>query len=309
LCSRTRFRRYRGRRVPFTTFALPDAFSAFPRASRPVFKSCAPERVFGFIERVGSCFHVLRSRTCFWRYQGRWVPFTSFALPGSFSAVPSASGPVFTLELLRASGPVSKFTLPDVFSALRSASGLVFKFCTPGRVFCGFELVGPRFNFCAPVRIFGVNEGVGSGFQILRSRTHFRCYRGHQVRFSSFMQPDVFSTVPGASGPVFTFCAIGRVFGDSEHVGSRFHVLRSWTRFRRFRACRVPFSIFPLPGAFSPLPRASDPVLMFCGPGRVFGGSEHVGSRFHVLRFRTRFWSYQGRRVRFFQVLRSRMRF
>jgi ABC-type sulfate transport system permease subunit len=52
----TRIRRYRGRRVAFSCFALPDSFSAVPKASGPIFMFCAPD---------------------------------------SFSAVPRASGPVF----------------------------------------------------------------------------------------------------------------------------------------------------------------------------------------------------------------------
>jgi hypothetical protein len=42
LCSQTRFRRYRGRQVPFYYFALPDSFSAVQRASGSVFMFCAP---------------------------------------------------------------------------------------------------------------------------------------------------------------------------------------------------------------------------------------------------------------------------
>jgi hypothetical protein len=37
LCYRSRFRRYRVRRVPFSCSALPDSFSTVPRASGPVF--------------------------------------------------------------------------------------------------------------------------------------------------------------------------------------------------------------------------------------------------------------------------------
>jgi hypothetical protein len=67
LRSRRRFRRCEGRRVPFSCFALLDSFSAVLWASGPVFKFCAPGLVFGGAEGVGSCFHVLRSRTLFWR--------------------------------------------------------------------------------------------------------------------------------------------------------------------------------------------------------------------------------------------------
>jgi hypothetical protein len=133
LHSRTHYRRYRGRRVRFSCFAFPDSFSTVPRASgsffmfcahrlvfdgtkgvrslfsclarpdsfsmapsasSPVFLFCTPGLVFVGTEGVGSCFHVLCSRTRFRRYRGRLVPFSRFALPDSFSAVPRASGPV-----------------------------------------------------------------------------------------------------------------------------------------------------------------------------------------------------------------------
>jgi hypothetical protein len=133
LCAQTHFRRYRGRRVLFSCFALQDSFSAVPRASHPVFLFPAPGHVYGRTEGVEFCFHVLCSRTrlrrqrasgqffmfcapelvfggtegvvsrflilCSWthfrRYRGRRVPFSCFARPGSFSVVPMASSPVF----------------------------------------------------------------------------------------------------------------------------------------------------------------------------------------------------------------------
>jgi hypothetical protein len=93
--ARTHFQRYRGRRVPFSCFARTNLFSAVPRASCPVFMFCAPGLNFGGTEGVGFLFHVLPSRTCFWRYRGRPIPFSCFARPDSFSAVQRASGPVF----------------------------------------------------------------------------------------------------------------------------------------------------------------------------------------------------------------------
>jgi hypothetical protein len=101
----------------------------------------------------------------------------------------------------------------------------------------------------------------------------------------------------------------GLIFDGTEGVGSRFHVLRAPTRFRRYRGRQVSFSCFERPESFSAVPRASRPILMFCAPehvfdstegvafrfflfctlGIVFGGSEGVGSRFHVLNSRTRF--------------------
>jgi hypothetical protein len=48
----------------------------------------------------------------------------------------------------------------------------------------------------------------------------------------------------GTEGAVsrFDVFAPGLVLGGTEGVRSRFHVLRSRTRFRRYRGCRVPSS-------------------------------------------------------------------
>jgi hypothetical protein len=191
---RTRFRRYRGLRVPFSCFALSDSFSAVPRAlgtvllfcvpysistvptaSAPVFMLCTHGHVFDSAEGVRSRFHVLRPRTCFRWYLGRRVPFSCFALSDSFSAV------------LRASGPV--------------------------------------FMFCSPRLVFSDTHGVGSHFHVLRARTHFRRYRRRPLPFSCFALTNTFSAVRRASRPVYMFCAPGLLFGVSEGVGSNFHVL------------------------------------------------------------------------------------
>jgi hypothetical protein len=84
------------------------------------------------------------------------------------------------------------------------------------------------------------------------------------------------------------FCAPGLIFGGAEGIGSNFHVLRSRTRFRRFRGSRVPFSNFARPCSFSMVPRGSGPVFMFCAPGLVFGSNERVGSRSRFPRYRGR---------------------
>jgi hypothetical protein len=143
---------------------------------------------------------------------------------------------------------------------------------------------GPVFMFCAPRLVFGGIEGVVSRFHVLRSRTRFRRYRGRGVPFSCFALPDSFSAVSRASAPVFMFCAPGLVFDGTEGLGSRFHVLRSRTRFWRFRGRRLPFSCFAQPYSFSAVPRASGPFFMFYAPGLDFDGTEGVGSRFHVMR-------------------------
>jgi hypothetical protein len=401
----TSFRRDRGCRVPFsclarpssdstvpmasgTSFALPDSFSAVLRASGPIFMFCAPEVVFGGTEGVRSRFNVLRARTHIRRYRGRWVPFSCFALLDLFSVVPKASGPVLMycgsglvfsctegvgprFHVFRARTrfrryrgrrvPFSCFLCPDSLSAVSRTSSPVFLFCTPTLIFSGTEGVGscfyvlrarfhvlytrthfrryrgsgvshsclarphsfsavPRasghiFMFCAPRPIFGVTEGVGSRFHVLLGlffggiegvgflfhvlcyRTHFRRFRGRSIPFSFFARPDSFSAVRRASGPVLVFCAPGLFFGGTEGVGSHFHVLRSRTYFRRYRGRRVPFSCFTLIDSFSAVPRAYDPVFMFCAPGLVFGDIEGVRSCFYTLHARTGFHRYRGRRV------------
>jgi hypothetical protein len=150
--------------------------------------------------------------------------------------------------------------------------------------------------FCAPRLVFGGIEGVGSRFDFLRSQTHFRRYQGRRVLFSCFARPDSFSAIPRALDPDFMFFAPRLVSGGTECVGSRLHVLRCGTRFRRYRGRWVSFSF---PDSFLTFLRASGPVFMFCAPGLVFGSTEGVGSRFHILRSRTRFRRYRGRRVPF----------
>jgi hypothetical protein len=216
LLVRTHFRRYRGRRVPFSCFARPDSFSAVPRASAPVFMLCAPELVFGCTVRVRSRFHVLCSRTSFRRRRRRLVPFSCFAHPDSFSAVPMASGPVlmFCAPILFFSGiegvrsrfhvlharthfgryrgcqvPFSFYARPDSFSSVPRASV-------------------PVFMYCAHRLVFSSTEDVGSRFQVLRSMAHFRRYRGRRFTFSCFSRPDSFLAVLRESDPVFMFCAL-----------------------------------------------------------------------------------------------------
>jgi hypothetical protein len=155
LLAQTRFRRYQGRRVPFSYFALPDSFSEDPRASGPVLIFCSPGLVFGGIEGVSSHLHVLRSYTSFRRCRLLRVPFSCFAHPDSFSAVPRSSYSVFMFSapghvfggaegvgshfyvlrsrtrLRRYQGclvPYSCFACPDSFSAELMASTLVFLF-------------------------------------------------------------------------------------------------------------------------------------------------------------------------------------
>jgi hypothetical protein len=276
---------------------LPDSFRAAPRAPGPVFTFSAPEHFSGVTEGAESRFQVLRNLTRFGRHRGRRIPFSCFALLNSFSTVARTLGP----------------------------GGI---FCTPGHVFGGNESVGARFHVLLSRTVFGWYQGVRSCFQILRSRTRFGRYRGHQVPFSNFALPDIVLAEPRASGTVFEFCVPGLIFDGTEGVGARFHVLRSQTLFGRYRGRRGSFSSFALPNTFLTAPRASRLVFIFCAPGLFLGGTEAVRARFHVLRSRTRFRRYGGRRglvlmffapgyclgiteaVRArFQVLRSRTRF
>jgi hypothetical protein len=255
LRSRTRFRRYRGRWVPFSCFTRPDLFLAEPRASAPIFMFCAPVLISHGTEGVGSHFHVLITQTRFRRYGGSRVPISCFARPDSFSAVSRASAAVFM--------------------------------------------------FYSPEHVFGDIEGVGSRIHVLPVWTCFRRYGGRQLPFSCFALSDSFLALSKASVPVSMFCAPGLIFGNTEGVGSRFHILRSRTYSRRYRGRRVPFSCFACPDSFSALPRVSVPFLMFCAPEIIFGGIEGVGSRFHILRSLTYFRRYRGRRVTFSCFARS----
>jgi hypothetical protein len=131
--------------------------------------------------------------------------------------------------------------------------------------------------FCAPGLVFGYNEGVGSHFLVLRSRTHFRRYRRYRVPFS---------------------CS-GLISDGTEGVEFGYHILRFRTRFRRYRGRRDPFSCLVRPNSFRTILRASGSIVMFCAPEIIFGGTEDVGSHFHISRARTRFQRYRGRRVPF----------
>jgi hypothetical protein len=220
LRARTQFGRYRGRRISFSSFARPDSFSAVRRASAPVFMFSAPDS-FSPVP---------------W---ARWVPFSSFARRDSFWAVP------------RASAPVSMFCTPGLILGGTESVGsciqvlgsrtrfLRYRGCrVPFSCFArhaSFSTVpmasGPVFKFCAPGLVFGGNVGVGSRFQVLRSRTHFRRNRGRRVPFSSNTLPDSFSAVLRASSPVF-------------------NVLRCQTHFRRHRGRRLLFSYFAFRDSF-----------------------------------------------------------
>jgi hypothetical protein len=133
--------------------------------------------------------------------------------------------------------------------------------------------------FCDLGLIWCSTEGVESHFRVLRSLTHFRRYRGRRVLFSCFAFLNLFWAEPRAPGPVFMFCAPGRIWGGTEGVG--------------------PVFISALSDSFSILPRVSGPVFMYCTFGFVLGGIYGVVFYFHVLRSRTCSRRYSRRRVEF----------
>jgi hypothetical protein len=242
------FLTFRGRRVPFSCFARHDLFSTVPGASGPIFMFCVPELIFDETEVVGSPFHVLRSRARFRGYGGRRLPFSCFARPDSFSAVLRATGPVFMFcppglvsrctgrggsifHILRSLTrflryrvrrvSFSCFALPDSFSTYRGCRVSFSCFARPDSFSMVTRAYSPDFMFCVPGLILSVTEGVGSRFNVLRARSHFRRCGGRRVLFSCFARPNSFS-------------AVWRAW--------IFHVLRSRTRFRRYRGRRVQFS-------------------------------------------------------------------
>jgi hypothetical protein len=190
---------------------------------------CVLGIVFDGTEGIESRFHVLRSRT-------------------RFFAERIASGPVFFF-----------FACTVSFSAVLRVRGPIFLFCAPRVVSRGIEGVGSLFHV---LRVFGYTKGVMPVFM--------------------FYDPDSFSVVPKASGPVFLICAPGLNFSDSEGVGSRYLALCARTHFQRYRGRLVLFSCFTLPDMFSTVPRASGSIFMFCPLEHVFDNTEGVGSHFHV---------------------------
>jgi hypothetical protein len=238
---RTRLGLYRGRRAPFSCSALPDSFWAVPRAPDPVVMFCTPRIVWGGTEGVASSFQVGRYHTHFGQYRGRRVPFSCFALPDSVWVVPRAPGPIVMLCAPRlvcdgTEGAWSDFHVLRSLARFRQYRGrrvsfacfaLLDSFWAVPRASC------PVFMLCAARIFFDGTEEVGTRFQVLRSQTRFRRYRGRWVPFSSFVLPDSFGAVPRASGLVFMVYAIEFDFDGNEGVGSHFHGLRSRTQFGR----------------------------------------------------------------------------
>jgi hypothetical protein len=203
LSSRTRFRRYRGRRVPFSCFARPDSFSAIPRASNHVSTFCAPELIFGGTEGVRNRFDVLCAHTRFRPYRGCWVPFSCYAHPDTLSAVP------------RASNHVSTFCAPElIFGGTEGVRNRFDVLCaqTHFRRYRGRQV---PFSCFALSNLFSAVPRASFSVFMLCAQTHFRRYRVHRVPFSCFARPDSFSTVPRVSGPVFIFYAPRLIFGGN----------------------------------------------------------------------------------------------
>jgi hypothetical protein len=123
LCLQTHFRRYRGRRVPFSYFALLDPIWAVPRTSVPVFMFCASVLIFSGTDDAQSSFHVLPPGLIFGGTKDIGVSFLCFAIPDSFWAVPRASGSVF---IFCAFGLIFDSTDGARFSFMFCASGLIF---------------------------------------------------------------------------------------------------------------------------------------------------------------------------------------
>jgi hypothetical protein len=218
---------------------------------------CVPGHVFGCTEGVGSSFRGWRS----------WTRFDGTEGVGSRFHVSRAR-----THFWRYRRRLSHFHV------LRSRTNF--------RRFRGRHV--PCSSFASRTH-FGRYRGRRSHFHVLPAQTRFRRYRGHRVPFLCFALADSFSAMPRALGPVFMFSAPGLVFGVTEGVGFRFLVLRCRARFRRYRGRLVLFSCFALPYSFSAVPSASGPVFMFCAPVLIFGGTEGVRSRFHVLCARTCF--------------------
>jgi hypothetical protein len=147
----------------FSCYAPPDPIWAEPRASSPVFMFRTPELLFDFTDGFECRFHVLCSRSCFRRYRGRRVPFSCFAIPDSFPAVP------------RTSGPICMFGAPG--HVFRGTKALLDSFSTVKRV------SDPVLMLCAPRLVFNGTENDGSRLHVLRSRTRFGRYRGRRVQF------------------------------------------------------------------------------------------------------------------------------
>jgi hypothetical protein len=217
---------------------------------------------------------MLCGRTRFRRKHGCPVPFSCFALPESFPAIPRASCNIFKfcapgLIFGGTEGVRSHFHVwrsQTCFLRCRVRRVPFSCFVCPDSLSTVSRATGPVLKFCAPELFFDRTEVVWFSFQVLCSQTSFRRCRVRRVPFSSIARPNSFSTISRASGPVFMFCNPRLIFVRTASIGSRFHVLRFRIRFQRYRGRQVPFSCFALLDSFSVVPRTSGPVFIFCTP-------------------------------------------
>jgi hypothetical protein len=231
-----------------------------------------------------SRFHILRSQTRFRRavLGASGLVFMFCALVLIFSGTVGVGSRFHVVRArtrfrrYRGRVPFSWFALRNSFSTVPRALGPFIMFCAPGLVFDGTEGVGSHFHVLRFRTRFGGTVSVGSRFHVLRSRARFRRYRGRRVLCSLFCAPEL-------------------IFGGSEGVGSCFPVFAPLYSFSAVLGASGPVFFFCAPGLFSAVPRASVAVFMFCVLVLIFGGTEGVGSLFHVLRAWTHFRRYRGR--------------
>jgi hypothetical protein len=170
----------------------------------PIFMFCTP---VPFSAVQWTRFNVLRCRTSFGLYRGRQIPFSCFALPGSF------------LAILRAPGPS-------------------FRFCAPILIFGVAVGAGSHCHVLRSQSHFGWYRGYRKCrflFSCFTLRTRFGRYRGRRVLFLFFALLDSFWVIPRASSPIFMFFAPVLILGGIEGAEFSFHVSRFRTRFRRYR--------------------------------------------------------------------------
>jgi len=172
LHSRTRIRRYRLHRTPFSRFALLDLFSALPSSWVLIWHFALLDTFWALTSASGLIFAFCAPGHVF---DGTECGLSRFALPDPFPKVPRHSSGVFKFCVPGhfSSGPVSRFTPPKTFLALPSALELVF-------------------TSCAPRRVFGVTGCVGTRFRVLRFGTYFRRCRVRRDPFLRFLLPDLF---------------------------------------------------------------------------------------------------------------------
>jgi hypothetical protein len=192
----THFRRNRGRRLPFSCF--------FVR-----------ELIFGGTEGIKSRFHALRSREHFRWYGGRQFSFSYIVRRPHFRRY--RGRPV----------PFSCFALPDSFSAGLSASGPVFMFWAPGLIFDGPDSDGSRFHVLCAETSFWRYRGRRVLFSCFSLSDPFSTVRRALGPVVMFCASRLFSAETRVPGPIFMFCDPGLIFGCTEGVRSHFHVLRS----------------------------------------------------------------------------------